>query len=80
MKEICGLLQLLEAQQPCNRRHLERTAGGRYKGLIDECVAQGLIEMRGTNSVGEDLYYITEYGTKILNNPSTKQGGKNENT
>ena len=72
MKEIRALLQLLEAQQPCNRRQLERTSGGRHNGIIDECIEQGLIEARGTNTVGEDLYFITECGTEVLNASANK--------
>ncbi|MBR6826505.1 MAG: hypothetical protein IKM59_08165 [Oscillospiraceae bacterium] len=60
------------ASEPCNRSYLERTAGGQFRKVIDECISQKLITVSGKNQYGEDLYSITTKGKQIVDHPETK--------
>lgn len=49
--------------------HLMRIGHGKYENIVQDCILKGLIEVRCQNSIGEDLYFITDKGRKYLDNP-----------
>ena len=66
-------LYLVFTHQPCTRFHLENIERGRFKNQIEECIRQEYIEALDKNQNGDDLYYITETGKKIIDNPKEEQ-------
>lgn len=49
--------------------HLMRIGHGKYAEIIQECIRKGLIETLRKNTIGEDLYFISDKGREFLNNP-----------
>ena len=49
--------------------YLKRIGRGKYKYIVDNCVHRGLIIVSGKNTLGEDLYFISDKGRKFLANP-----------
>ena len=49
-----------------SRFHLENLERGKFKDLIDECLAQKYIMVCGKNKSGDALYSITSKGRQII--------------
>lgn len=49
--------------------HLMQIGHKKYEGIVNDCIQKGLIEHRGKNFYGEDLYFISSKGKKFLDNP-----------
>lgn len=49
--------------------HLMRIGHGKYKNIVHDCILKGLLEVGSKNSIGEDLYLITDKGKKFLDKP-----------
>ena len=69
MNPYYPLLYQLYTHQPCTRFHLEHLERGKFKNLIEECISRKYIEIRRKNENGDELYYITENGQRIVDNP-----------
>ena len=63
------LFQLNQENTPSTKHRLMTTARGLYKDIVEDCITKELIEICGKNSIGEDLYFITDKGRKFLDNP-----------
>lgn len=63
------LFQLNQENTPSMKHRLMTTARGLYKDIVEDCITKELIEICGKNSIGEDLYFITDKGRKYLDNP-----------
>ncbi len=70
MNQYYELLNLVFTHQPCTKFHLEHLKNGIFKRQIDECIANNYICANGKNENGDDLYYITIKGKRIVDNPS----------
>lgn len=66
------LFQLNQENTPSTKRRLMTMAHGLYKDIVEDCIIKKLIEICGKNSIGEDLYFITDKGRKYLDNPKEK--------
>lgn len=63
------LFQINQENTPSTKHRLMTTAHGLYKDIVEDCIVKELIEICGKNSIGEDLYFITDKGRKYLDNP-----------
>ena len=63
------LLQLNQENTPTTKHRLMTMAHGRYRSIVEHCVDRALIEICGKNTLGEDLYFISDKGKEFLNNP-----------
>lgn len=62
------LFQLNQENTSSTKHRLMTMAHGQYKEIVEDCIVKGLIEICGKNSIGEDLYFITDKGRKYLDN------------
>ena len=69
MNQYYPFLYLVFTNQPSTRFNLEHLHHGKFKDIIDECIKQGYIETRSKNENGDDQYYITDKGQKIVDDP-----------
>lgn len=74
LNQYYPFINLVFTNQPCTRFHLEHLQRGKFKDIIDDCIKQGYIEIRTKNENGDDQYYITDKGQKIVDDP--KEGIK----
>lgn len=63
------LFRLNQENTPSTKHRLMTMAHGQYKEIVEDCIVKQLIEICGKNSIGEDLYFITDKGRKYLDNP-----------
>lgn len=69
MNPYAAFLYIVLTHEPCTRFHLERLQSGKFKDLIDDCIQLGYIYSPKTNKSGDNLYYISDSGRKIVDNP-----------
>ena len=63
---------LLEVESRTNGStisHLKGIGRGKYAEIVDDCVRKKLIIPLSKNTLGEDLYFISDKGRKFLDNP-----------
>lgn len=63
------LLEVSGRPEGSSLSHLRRIGHGKYADIVQSCVLEGLIETRCKNTIGEDLYFISDKGRKFLDNP-----------
>lgn len=69
MNRYYTLLYHVFTHQPSTRFHLEHLEKGKFSEQIDQCITLGYIQINGKNTNGDDLYYITDKGMIIVDNP-----------
>ncbi len=63
------LFQLNQENGPTTKHRLMTMAHGQYKAIVEDCINRGLIQVCGKNTLGEDLYFVTNKAKKFLDNP-----------
>ena len=66
MSPYYNFLFLVLAHGQSTRFHLESLERGKFRDLIDECIAQKYIMVCGKNKSGDALYSITSKGRQII--------------
>ena len=69
MNQYAALLYIVWANEPCTRFYIEHLQHGKFKDQIDACIHLGYIYSPKTNEAGDNLYYISDLGRKIVDNP-----------
>lgn len=69
MNPYAAFLHIVSTHGPCTRFHLEWLQNGKFKDQIDACIQLGYIYSPKTNEAGDDLFYISALGRKIVDNP-----------
>lgn len=69
MNPYYHILFLVSQYEPCTRFYLEHLKGGAFKAQFDECISKNYLVALDKNENGDDLYYITDIGRKIVDNP-----------
>lgn len=63
------LFQLNQENTPSTKHRLLTTSHGKYKEIVQDCINKKIIEICGKNTLGEDLYFISDKGRNFLDNP-----------
>lgn len=63
------LLEVEGRSEGSTLSHLMRIGHGKYKDIVQDSVDKGLLCNGCKNSIGEDLYFISDKGKEFLDNP-----------